>query len=347
MLEKHPSRELQAQITERKFIFSRPDRLHDPLYVITPIFNATRYRSRWRLYEDFAKHVHEAGAVLITVEAAFGARDFAVTQVDDPFDIQIRTESEIWLKENMINLGFQRAAALGAKYIAWVDGDTQFARADWADETLHQLQHYNFVQMWSQYQDLTPDHELVGTAHSFADNYVTNGYTKPQPPGQGRRYCYPYGKRGYPGAPGLAWAARREALDAVGGLIDICILGACDWYMAHGLIGKLDDVLRREYHPRYSEMMIEWQARAARLKNSSKLGIMGVVKGLALHFWHGKKIHRKYGTRDQILIRHGFNPDLDLKRDVQGLYQLTTRNPQMAEEMRRYFRERNEDGIDL
>src|SRR5690348_15719817 len=156
MLEKHPSRELQPAISERKFMFSRPDRLHDPLYVICPIFNATRYRSRWRLYEDFAKHVHEAGAVLITVEAAFGERDFVVTQADDPFDVQLRTQSELWLKEKMINIGFMRAAAFGAKYLAWIDGDTHFSRNDWADETLHQLQHYNFVQMWSQYQDLTP-----------------------------------------------------------------------------------------------------------------------------------------------------------------------------------------------
>jgi hypothetical protein len=93
--------------------------------------------------------------------------------------------------------------------------------------------------------------------------------------------------------------------------------------------------------------MKEWEGRAQRLRNSSKLGIMGVVKGLALHHFHGKKINRKYGTRDQILIKHDFNPDMDLKRDIQGLYQLTTRDTEMAEEIRRYFRERNEDSIDV
>lgn len=345
MLEKHPlDRAVQPQIADWSTPFSRPDQLHDPLYVICPIFNATRYRSRWRLYADFAKHVAEAGAVLVTVEAAFGDRDFAITQGDDSWDVQLRTQSEIWIKENLINLGAGRLPS-NAKYIAWVDGDTQFARRDWANETLHQLQHYNFVQMWSQYQDLTPDHELVGTAHSFADNWLKNGYIKPA--GKKPYGYYPYGKRGYPGAPGLAWACRREAWDAVGGLIDFCILGACDWYMAHGLIGKLDEVLRPQYNSRYCDKMREWQERAQRLRNSSKLGIMGVVKGLALHHWHGKKSDRKYGSRDQILIDHEFNPDMDLKRDIQGLYQLTTRDTEMAEEIRRYFRERNEDSIDL
>lgn len=343
-IEKHQIRELQPQIAERHTLFSRPDRLHDPLYVITTVFNATRFRSRWRLYEDFQKHVYEAGAVLITVESAFGERDFAVTQPDDRWDLQLRTQTEIWLKENMINIGATRLPP-DAKYIAWVDADTHFARADWANETLHQLQHYNFVQMWSQYQDLTPDHELIGTAHSFADNYLKNGYNKPT--GKASYYGYPYGKKGYPGAPGLAWACRREAWDAVGGLLDECVLGAGDWYMAHALIGKLQDVLRPEYHSRYCDIMREWEARAQRLNNSSKLGIIGVVPGLALHYWHGPKKARKYGTRDEILIQGDFNPDVDLKKDVQGLYQLTTRSPKLRDAIRRYFRERNEDSIDL
>lgn len=344
-IEKHPTRELQQQIVDRKFLFSRPDRLDQKLFVVTTIFNATRWRSRWRLWEDFAKHVQEAGAVLITVEIAFGERAFVVTQADDIYDVQLRTNSEIWFKENAINIGIMRAVHLGAGKVAWVDADTMFARGDWADETLHQLEHYNFVQMWSQYQDLTPDHELIGTAASFADNYLKHGYKKP--PKGNCYYGYPYGKRGYPGAPGLAWAARVDALDAVGGLIDYCILGACDWYMAHALIGRLDDVLRPEYNPRYCDLMREWEARCKRLYNSDKRGILGVVQGLALHMFHGKKVNRKYGTRDEILINADFNPDLDLKKDSQGLYQLTNRSPKLRDEIRRYFRERNEDSIDV
>ena len=93
MRDRHSVIGLEGEIESRKTLFSRPDRLHDPLYVVTTVFNATRYRSRWRLYEDFAKHVAEAGAILITVEIAFGERDFAVTQADDPRDVQLRTDS--------------------------------------------------------------------------------------------------------------------------------------------------------------------------------------------------------------------------------------------------------------
>src|ERR1700684_2396379 len=89
-------------------IFQRPDQLPYPLYVVTTVFNSPRYRSRWRLYEDFAKMVAEAGAILYTVEVAFGDRAFAVTEASNPRHIQLRTNTELWFKEQAINLGVAR-----------------------------------------------------------------------------------------------------------------------------------------------------------------------------------------------------------------------------------------------
>jgi len=114
---------------------------------------------------------------------------------------------------------------------------------------------------------------------------------------------------------------RRDAWDALGGLIDYCILGACDWYMAYALIGQLDRVLRKDYHPRFRARMKEWEARAEKYIKRN----LGVVPGLCLHYWHGPKKDRKYNTRDEILVETNYNPDVDLKRDWQGLYQLTDR----------------------
>ncbi len=53
-------------------------------------------------------------------------------------------------------------------------------------------------------------------------------------------YDYDSGKgrlRGV-GATGGALAFRREAFDAVGGLLDKCILGHGDWFMTFGLVGQ-------------------------------------------------------------------------------------------------------------
>src|SRR4051812_49367686 len=99
--------------------FRRPDQVSAPLYVVTPIFNPVRYRSRWKLYEDFARRVEQAGAILYTVEVAFGERAFAVTEAGHPRHIQLRTDHELWLKENIINVGVARLPH-DWKYVAWV-----------------------------------------------------------------------------------------------------------------------------------------------------------------------------------------------------------------------------------
>src|SRR5581483_2347339 len=180
--------------------FQRPDRLHDPLYVIAPVFNSQRFRSRWRLYEDFARHVACAGAILYTVEVAFGDRDFAVTQACNPRHLQLRTKSELWLKEAAINLMVQQLPR-DWKYVAWIDADFQFARGDWADETLHKLQHYDLVQMYSTIQDLKPNHDPHGPSRSFADVWLEFGENvQPSVKHHGSS------QGGAPGCPGGAWA---------------------------------------------------------------------------------------------------------------------------------------------
>lgn len=37
------------------------------LYVVTTVFNARRWKSRYKLYRDFEKYVQDSGAKLLTV----------------------------------------------------------------------------------------------------------------------------------------------------------------------------------------------------------------------------------------------------------------------------------------
>src|SRR6185436_11079231 len=280
--------------------FARPDCLKDPLYVVTSVFNPIRYRSRWKLYEDFCKMCAETGAILYTVEVAFGDRAFCCTDENNPFHLQLRTWHEIWFKEAALNLAVQ-CLPHDWKYVAWVDADTHFARYDWADETRHLLQHYPIIQMWSQMHDLDSNFQLVGSTRSFGDVWMSG--EKP-PPGWNREDCkYYYPHRGYPGAPGLAWAMRREAWEQLGGLIDYCILGAGDWYMAHALTGQIERVLAPGQHPRLKEKLRQYQHHAERSLWQERpiCGNLGVMKGLALHYWHGPKLNRRYRSREQIL----------------------------------------------
>jgi hypothetical protein len=94
--------------------------LPDRLYVVTMLENPLRWRARYWNYWMFERECAAAGAILYTAEVAFGERHFEVTQAGNPRHLQLRTDSEIWHKENALNLLIQRLPP-EAKYVAWID----------------------------------------------------------------------------------------------------------------------------------------------------------------------------------------------------------------------------------
>ncbi len=300
-----------------------------PLYVVCAHFNPLRFRSRDKLYAAFAKHCADAGAILYTIELALRDRHHQVTSFADPRAIQLRGHSEIWYKENLQNIAVQRLPA-DAEYIAFVDGDFHFTRSDWATETVHMLQHYEAVQMYSSLTYEGNDHRVHNTMDSFAFTHLNQG-TIP------KHY-------GHQGAVGGAWAFRRSALRQLGGLLDICILGSGDWHMAFAL------AMREDWHPEmtelkgcpdYVEAIRRWQENAAVLK-----GNIGYVDAHAIHHWHGPMGKRGYTTRPAILAKNQFDPTRDLVYDENGVLQLRGNKPAFRDDIRAYFRSRNEDSID-
>ncbi len=324
-------------------LFQRPDRVLDPLHVILPVSNSARYRTRWKLYTDAVKMCEEAGAIPWTVEVAFGTRQFAVTSADNPHHVQLRTPYEFWFKEHSVNLA-ARHLPPEAKYLAYIDTDTRFARDDWANETVQRLQHYAAVQMWSEYHLLDAEYHLIGSAPSLMNSYL-KGWPKKTPKLHGKYpYPEPEGKVPWPGPPGLAWAWRRDAWDLVGGLLDICVLGSADTYMAFGLLDRLTkDIVDPRFSKGYQRAIYRWQERAKDLLKN-----VGMVPGLALHYWHGSMQSRGYSTRNQVLIKSQFDPHEDLMRDWQGLYQLRVRDERtitLRDGCREYLASRNEDQL--
>lgn len=303
-----------------------------------------RYASRYKLYSKFEAMIKATGANLITVEQAFGDRPFMITERDNVNHLQVRSVDELWHKENMVNLGIQYLMQLDpqAQYVAWIDADVHPMRPpkEWLEETVQQLQHYEFVQMFETALDLDPSGNPHGRIHQgFIATYVKSGYKSPD--GYG---VWKVGYYEHHGHPGYAWAANLSALSQVGGLIDIGVLGSGDRHMAMGLLGCIDQSRSDEMSDAYKKSLKEWESRAERYIKRD----VGFVPGGVLHYWHGSKKNRGYSNRWKILIDNAFDPLTDLKRDVQGLYQLETttrRQINLRDQIRSYFRSRNEDCI--
>ncbi len=312
------------------------------LHVAVMYSNPRRFRTRTYLCNDAIRHFRCMPNVKLYVgELAYGDRPFEVTSANHPLDFQFRTKHELWLKENILNLVIQRFDP-GWEYGAWIDADFNFTRHDVALETIHMLQHHQWVQMFSTYTDLSPTHRPMRIMKSFANrfnagelsddviaNYNKDGY------GYGHK-----GRRGV-GTTGGAWAFRHEAFEACGGLLDTCILGSGDWHCAFGLAGIPDWAVKdpNKIRHNYATSIMTWQERAAR----ATLRDIGCVDCHAIHHWHGSKSRRGYGTRWKILFDNNYDPYTDLFRDSQGVYQLRPERIKLRDDIRKYFLSRSED----
>ena len=334
------------------------------LHVIAVVHNPLRFKSRHRLFEEFVIRMRQAGVTLHIVEAAFGDRYHDHVEQGHDRHILLVQNQELWVKESMINVGFSRLPD-DWKYAAWIDGDVSFTRLDWAQETIHQLQHFRIVQMFQTAADLGPDGEIIQVFNGFGYSRsrglpeLLNNSDKIQHEGDctcgaygGEHHAgchyhhHGHGHRGSSGKfwhPGFAWAIRRDTFDHMGGLVDWSILGSADHLMALAWIGRVRKAVPSGLNPAFLRKALEYQDVCDEVVR----GDIGYVPGTLTHWWHGKKRDRRYVDRWEILKRHCFDPDRDIRRDHQGLIQLTRSGERLRDDLRGYFRARNEDSLDM
>ena len=300
---------------------------NDLLHVVTAVANPIRWESRIRLYRDFERHMLDSGVQLTVVECAYGERPFQCGGTPGVNHIPVRSRTLVWTKENLLNLGIARTEA---KYIATIDADIRFRKANWAAETVHALQQYDAVQPWSDCYDLGPHDDHLHAHRSFCRLWVDR---QPIIQGPNATGSYQFGH------PGYAWAYTRQALEWVGGLIETAALGAADHHMALALIGRVGETIPANLPEGNKRPLRLWQDHAMR----HIAGNIGYVPGTIEHMWHGSKAKRNYVGRWEILARNAFDPSTDLKRNSWGVYELAGNKPNLRRDMDSYFRSRDED----
>lgn len=306
------------------------------LHVIGVISNPVRFHSRYRIAKEWITHIAKTPHVILhMVESAYGHRQHELESLCQELQIDylpLRTHSEAWIKESMINLGARRAiGSWNAKYLAWIDADVFFSDPNWAQEVLHQLQHFEVVQPWSDCLDLGPNGNVLQHFKSFGHQHQRR---VPKQVHAGQR-AYQYAHSGF------AWAVTRRFWENTQGLMDFAILGSADHHMAFSMISEAKNTIHQGMHPNFFEACYEWQAKATRITHNE----VGFVHGRIEHRFHGPKKRRYYRERWQILVDHQFDPETDLIRDSQGLIQLIGK-PALEQAIKLYNRSRFEDSIE-
>ena len=293
----------------------------DVLYVIAVVSNPARFDKRYQLFKEFCNRMEKEKQVkLIRVELQQGHRPFITNS-----EIRLKTDHEIWYKENLINIGVSKLPK-NWKYMAWIDTDVEFQNKKWVQETIDQLQTYKVVQLFSHCVDMGIRTEAMHVHIGFMYQYC-NGETWKEP-----RY-------GGTWHPGYAWAIRREAYDAIGGIMDFAILGSADTHTALSLIGLVSKSLNRDLHENYKKLWYVFQDRCEKFIKRS----VGYVPGTILHHFHGDKVNRQYQDRWKILINNQYDPLVDVIKDSEGLWRLEGSKIKLRDDIIMYFRQRNED----
>lgn len=332
------------------------------LWTVCAISNPVRYKTRNALYKRFRHHItQQLGIHLVTVEAAFGDRDYQLTEDDvgetvvmntaengvKTIDVRVGNKSFVWLKENLWNIG-ARYLPRECRYVLFADADIHFVNPHIATEIVHKLQEHRVIQPFETVADMGPDGQIMDVHRSFGWCYANGwewrpepdgvgGYASRKPPGVSRPTAF-----GNPWHPGYALAMRRNVLDKLP-LLEAGVLGAGDHHMMGALVGKAHLTLPRKIHDNYRRQVMSWQDRAEEVVKRD----LGFAPGTIIHNFHGAKVNRRYTSRWDILVLYKFDPERDVYRNSQGVLELEEHKPEMRDAIKRYFAQRQEDGIDM
>ena len=318
--------DINYKLNDIKYAITNNDPIENKLNVIIVISNPCLYAKRYILLKEFVKRFEEEEDLvnLYIVEMVYKGQKFIVTDKKNKNHLQLKTDTPIWHKENMVNLGVKYLLPSNYKAFAWIDADVEFENSSWALDTLKILNGCkDVVQLFSHCVDMNKDERNINLFNSFGYSYSKNKIFTTK----GLDYWH----------PGYAWAITRKAYEKVGGLYDKGVLGSGDNIMALSFINKCDKMMHQNYNEGYNNSMLEWQIKAKTLR-------LGYTPGIIRHHYHGSKINRKYTERWQLLMKHSFSPNDDLTYDDVGIL-IPTNNftKEFKDDIMKYFNERKED----
>jgi hypothetical protein len=302
------------------------DPIEKKLHVIAVISNPCMYIRRYILMNEFLKRMEmeEPDVIVYVVELAYKNQRFVITDPKNKRHLQLRAETPLWHKENMINIAVKKLLPKTWKAMAWIDADLEFESATWAKDTLKILNGCkDVVQIFSHCVDMDRDEMAMRVFTSFGYNYTKElKYS-----GAGANYWH----------PGYAWACTRRAYERMGGLYELGVLGSGDNVMAMSYIKNVMKSANERYSENYLESIHDFQDRVKGLR-------IGYVPGVIRHYYHGSKVNRKYTERWEILIKHGYDPTIHVCHNKDGLLVPTSQCPQeFLDDIMHYFDERKED----
>lgn len=303
------------------------DLLENKLNVLCVFFNIHEFKRRYKLAHEFINRMKkENHIVLYIVELAYKNQKFHLTTENNPNHLQLRTNSILWLKENMFNIGIKKLLPNNWKSVACIDMDIEFENPHWSLDTLKILNgSRDLVQLFShcvnldKNQDAMQIYSSLGFRHSKGKPYEYN--EKPE------NYNH----------PGYGFAITRKTYEKIGGFYELNILGSGDQILLTSAIGMVHTSLVNNLSKNYVNSILNFQERCKNIR-------VGYVPGIIKHYYHGPMERRQYDTRELFLVKYQFDPYEHLSRNENGLLFPSSKFPEkLYKKIERYFENKRED----
>jgi hypothetical protein len=253
-----------------------------------------------------AGDLQAAGVDLWTVEASFPGQAFALPEGPRVLRYACDCDQVVWQKERLLNLAVAQLPA-EVDAIAWVDSDVLFDCCELAWAIEHVLQACPVAQLWQYAVLLGPDGRQQAWPHGVrvAESIAAHNYGR-----QDR--CQAIDVTPQASHPGFAWAMRREAWDAMGGLYELDLGGVADGVMAAAWLGAgaANPYLRWASAAMRADALA-WGERAYGAAGG-RVGYLPIAIG---HLWHGPIQARQYARRTRKLAKSGYDPQRHVSRE--------------------------------
>ncbi len=289
------------------------------LAVVCCYFNHSNYKTKYNNFIKFYKEISLYIDKVLVVELV--KPDSVYTLPEEVDSLKVESTSNLWLKENLLNIGISRLIDSNYKYIAWLDADVVFQDSFWVKDAINNLQNNNLCQLFSR----------AINVHSNGSHTNHSG-------------CVRYWEETGNILPissvyhtGYAWASRSDCLSSCG-LYDKAIIGGGDslcWLGSFNNSLSLFEVMTQ--HPlgrlELSSVLMDyfdWSEKWSNVIQSKVSCIYSQVKSLA----HSTNKNKKYISRYNILDKHNFNPKKDCFYH-NGI--LDIKNKELSLEIKKYF----------
>ena len=294
------------------------------LYVVLVYYDFNKTGRRKKLLLEFLdRYGNTEGTRFVVVEASDSEFDLPLKSYDIFIHHKFKIKHYFQLYQNLINIAISKLPK-DWQYVSWVDSDITFLNKNWVRDTIMELKKSHMVQLFQTAIFMGPDGEALNIFKGVGYLYQQNSHDLAKI----CRNCW----------PGYAWAMTKTVFHKMNGLFEIDIIAGGDSIIAFSF-AQNTDIFLSNFLFNSGEAMKEYikQARIYQLKVKINKFVLSFINGTVLHNWHGPLSERKYIERYDVIKKHGFNPQIDLIRDKDGLISLSEIGERLHNDLKKIF----------